>query len=47
MIPILDLRLQAGNGALSSDAGILDLEFNENDDNGIEFMEAFRAQYVN
>lgn len=47
MIPILDLRLQAGNGALPSDAGILDLEFNENDDNGIEFMEAFRAQYVN
>lgn len=44
MIPILDLRRQPGTGPSPSDAGIPD--HNEPDDNELDFLEAFRVQYL-
>lgn len=47
MIPILDLRPQPGIGNLPSDAGIMDSDYDEHDGNGVDFLDAFRTQYVN
>lgn len=45
MIPILDLRLQPGSGPLRSNFGIMGSDFDEHEDE-LDFLEAFRAQYV-
>ncbi|CEJ61993.1 hypothetical protein PMG11_10509 [Penicillium brasilianum] len=47
MIPILDLRSQPVIGNLPSDAGITGSDYDEYDENGVDFLDAFRAQYVN
>ncbi|KAJ5355491.1 uncharacterized protein N7496_012703 [Penicillium cataractarum] len=47
MIPILDLRPQPGIGNVPSDAGIMGSDYDEHDNNGVDFLDAFQAQYVN
>jgi hypothetical protein len=45
MIPILDLRPESGSGSLGFNSGIMGSEFDEHEDE-LDFLEAFRAQYV-
>jgi DNA mismatch repair protein MLH3 len=46
MIPILDLRPQTAHGLLPSDEDIMTYD-DENNYQGLDFLEAFRKQYVN
>jgi DNA mismatch repair protein MLH3 len=46
MIPILDLRPQTAHGFLPSDEDIMTYD-DENNYQGLDFLEAFRKQYVN
>ncbi|KAJ5176359.1 uncharacterized protein N7482_002236 [Penicillium canariense] len=46
MIPILGLRPPSGSHPLFSDAGIMGSGCDENNDNGLDFLKAFRARYA-